>query len=174
MIPMEVTDVRTHANTLKQWNRGRITMRNGKLVSVRRRQFYMPASIARVWFQARFKPGNRDQCTLDYRCNRIGGFMVVEFIQSGPSTQLATLRGACQILDEIARLRQSVAILAHVSTSAISDRLLKRWGWEPHAGTLSGRHWIKRFYSGYRSIDLDRYHAEPTTAPVKQTESAAG
>jgi hypothetical protein len=98
--------------------------------------------------------------------------MVVDYIQSGPLTQLATLRGACQLLDEVARLRQSVAILAHVSTEAISDRLLQRWGWEPHAGQLQGRHWIKRFYNGYPKVDIDRYLPRPdcVTAAAPQAD----
>jgi len=155
---MIVTDLRTETETLRTWKRGRITMCDGALVSIRRRRLTISASIARVWIQARWKPGNRDQCILDYRASRLDGFMVLEFIQSGPSTQLATFRGACQILDEVAKLRRAVAILAHVSTDAITDRLLRRWGWEPHAGNLSGRHWIKRFYDGYHHVDLDRYH----------------
>ncbi len=83
--------------------------------------------------------------------------MVLDFVRSGPGTQLATFRGACQILDEIARLRESVAIVAHVSTEAISDRLLTRWGWEQHATGMRGRHWIKRFYNGYPAINCERY-----------------
>jgi len=156
---MNVTDLVAQADIVHSWKSGRITMREGLLVSIRRRRLKIPASIARVWIQERFKPGNRDQCTIDYRSSGIGGFIVLEFIQSGPSTQLATFRGACQMLDEIARIRQSVAIFAHVSTDAITDRLLLRWGWERHAGKLSGRHWIKRFYSGYPPVNLSRYNA---------------
>lgn len=89
--------------------------------------------------------------------------MVLDYVRSGPGTQLATFRGACQVLDEVARLREAVAILAHVSTDAISDRLLLRWGWEPHASNLDGRHWIKRFYNGYRPLDVDRYVSQIVT-----------
>ncbi|MGV3486536.1 MAG: hypothetical protein ACO1RT_19115, partial [Planctomycetaceae bacterium] len=84
-------------------------------------------------------------------------------VRSGPGTQLGTFRGACQVLDEVARLREAVAILAHVSTDAISDRLLLRWGWEPHASNLDGRHWIKRFYNGYRPLDVERYVSQIVT-----------
>lgn len=134
-------------------------MRNGQLVAIRRRRWATPASIARVWFQSRLRSGVRDQCILDYRSARTGGFIVVDYIRTGPNTQLATLRGACQMLDEVARLRQAVAILAHVSTDAFSDRLLIRWGWQPHAQRMTGRHWIKRFYNGYPAVDVERYTA---------------
>jgi hypothetical protein len=60
------------------------------------------------------------------------------------------------MLDEVARVREAVAIFAHVSTEAISDRLLERWGWEPHT-KMRGRHWVKRFYNGYAENDISRY-----------------
>jgi hypothetical protein len=154
---MEVTDIRRQADILSTWRNGRIVMKDGCLVAIRRRFWPTPASIARVWLQTRFNRGTRDECTLEYRSARPGGFIVLDYIHSGPQTQLATFRGACQILDEIARLRGAVAILAHVSTDAISDRLLRRWGWEPHANHMAGRHWIKRFYDGYPTVDLNRY-----------------
>lgn len=156
---MHVTDIRDPLQraAIRGWRRGRVTMREGKLVSIAPRWWSLPTSIARVWWQERFRPGEVDQCQLDYRSSRLGGFIVLDFVQSGPATQLDTFRGACQILDEIACIRQAVAIVAHVSTTAISDRLLRRWGWQPHAHGLAGRHWIKRFYDGYRAIELEKY-----------------
>lgn len=154
---MLVTDLRASEDLIRRWRCGQIIMRDGRLVGIRRRYWPFPASILRVWLHTRFRKGTADECRLDYRSSRLGGFMVLDYIHSGPSTQLATFRGACQLLDEVARLRQSVAILAHVSTEAISDRLLRRWGWEPHASQMQGRHWIKRFYDGYPKVDLDRY-----------------
>ncbi len=156
---MLVTDIRDpdQRAAIRRWRRGRITMRGGRLVSLAPRRWTLPTSIARVWWQQRFRPGDVDQCLLDYRSSRLGGFIVLDFVQSGPATQLDTFCGACQLLDEVARIREAVAIVAHVSTTAISDRLLRRWGWQPHAHGLGGRHWIKRFYDGYQTIELDHY-----------------
>ncbi len=154
---MDVTDPQGQADQLRSWKSAQIIMRDGRLVAIRRRRIAAPASIARVWFQTRFRPGRNDECILDYRSSRLGGFIVLDYVRSGPATRFATFRGACQMLDEVARQRQAVAIFAHVSTDAISDRLLLRWGWEPHANKLRGRHWIKRFYDGYPIVDLDRY-----------------
>ena len=154
---MEITDPRGQADLLRSWKAGRIIMRNGRLAKICRRRWAAPASVARVWFQSRFRRGAGDECILDYHSPRIGGFVVLDYIRSEPGTQFKTFRGACQVLDEIAKRREAVAILAHVSTDAISDRLLLRWGWQRHAAHLNGRHWIKRFYQGYPNIDLDRY-----------------
>jgi hypothetical protein len=53
------------------------------------------------------------------------------------------------VLDEIARIKRSDAILAHVSNPQISDRLMWRWGWERHLVQSSKRQFIKRFYGVY-------------------------
>jgi len=144
--PMAVTDLTAQSAVLRSWKRGRIVVRDGRLIRIERRSVSWPTTILRVWWHTRFRPGNPDECVLDYRTTRTGGFAVLEFIWSGPATRFATLRHACQTLDEIARIRQCVAIFAHVSTTAISDRFLMRWGWSRHAESMNGRHWVKRFY----------------------------
>ena len=53
------------------------------------------------------------------------------------------------ILDEIARLKGTDAIVAEVRNLRISERLLRRWGWESHMPTSRRRHYIKRFYGTY-------------------------
>lgn len=107
-------------------------------------------TIWRVWRDSRRRTGSDDTCVLYYRATRsTPGYLTLDYVRSGPRTTFRSFRRALLVLDEIAQLRQSVAIFAHVSTSAISDRLLCRWGWEQHAARLGGRHWIKRFYDGY-------------------------
>jgi hypothetical protein len=53
------------------------------------------------------------------------------------------------ILDEIARLKQSDALLCDAISERITTRLLSREGWEPHCPSLFHRHYIKRFYGVY-------------------------
>jgi hypothetical protein len=60
-------------------------------------------------------------------------------------------------LDEIARIRGAVAIVAHVTNGSISDRLLQRFGWQQHLEHWQGRHWIRRFYDGYPETSVGRY-----------------
>lgn len=125
---------------------GRIIVRDGKFVSLRRRWLPGSVSLPRVFWDSYFPPGKVDQCTLDYHqpwgCP---GFLTLDYVRSGPRTRFATFRLALAVLDEIATLRGSYAIVAHISTSRISDRLLRRWGWQQHCLHWSGRHWIKRF-----------------------------
>ena len=67
-------------------------------------------------------------------------------------TALSTFYAATLILDEIARLRDTNAIVCNVTNLRISDRLMLRWGWEKHCQHWAGRHFIKRFYGRYPEI----------------------
>jgi hypothetical protein len=61
----------------------------------------------------------------------------------------ATAYGALAVLDEIARIKRSDAILLDACNRRISERVLARWGWEPHTSDRQHRNFIKRFYGVY-------------------------
>jgi hypothetical protein len=65
---------------------------------------------------------------------------------------LSTFYAATLVLDEIARLRDANAIVCNVTNVRISDRLMRRWGWEEHCQQWMGRHFIKRFYGHFPDI----------------------
>lgn len=153
-----VTDLTKNRTTLRRLRSGRIMMRSGKFVGIQRLWFPARASIAQIWLQSHWRSGDVDRCVLDFHQPwGSPGFLVLDYVRSGPATQLATFRGALEVLDEVARLRGTLAIVAHVSTHAISDRLLRRWGWQQHLQHQAGRHWIKRFYDGYPDSRLAVY-----------------
>lgn len=52
-------------------------------------------------------------------------------------------------LDEIARIKQTDALLADVLNFRISPRMLARYGWASHKPSRWHRHYIKRFYGSY-------------------------
>lgn len=134
-------------SALRRIRRGRIVIENGQVIAIRSRWFALPTSIARVWWDTHFANGKTDRCVLDFH-RPLGspGFLTLDYVRSGPQTRFASFRRALQTLDQIADSQGALAIVAHVSTNAISDRLLKRWGWEQHCLQWKGRHWIKRFY----------------------------
>lgn len=140
---------------LKIPRRGKVVVSGGQLLSINVRWWAGGASSAQIWLDSKFRPTKSDQCVLYYTSTRsTPGYLTLDYVKAGPGTSFRTFRGALLVLDEIARLRGAIAIFAHVGTTAISDRLLERWGWQPHAGKLTGRHWIKRFYEGYPPQDL--------------------
>ena len=57
----------------------------------------------------------------------------------------ATFRAALRTLDEIAKLKGSRALLCDASNGRLTDRFLRRQGWEPHAPMWGRRNWIRRF-----------------------------
>ena len=94
----------------------------------------------------------RDTCRLYFNqplAHR--NFLALKYIVSHFGTKFATIRRAMRVLDEIARIKRSDAIVAHVASSQISDRLMRRWGWEPHLEDSARRQYIKRFYGVYPS-----------------------
>jgi hypothetical protein len=72
-------------------------------------------------------------------------FLALKFAVSGRGTSLATFRTALGVLDQIAVIKDSHAIVCDVANWRISDRLMVRWGWEAHLPSRWHRHYIKRF-----------------------------
>ncbi len=141
-----------------RWRCGRIVMRDGKLVEVQQRLLTGSVSVAQVWWQARYGRSDDEVCWLDYH-QPLGmpQFLTLDYIRSGKRAGYKTFVGACKVLDDIARIRSAMAIVAHVTNSSISDRLLERLGWQQHMEKWKGRHWIRRFYDGYPDSSLHRY-----------------
>jgi hypothetical protein len=73
----------------------------------------------------------------------------VRYVISSHDCTYATARMAARVLDEIARIKGTDALLCDVAFSRISDRLLARWGWEPHKPQRFHRNYVKRFYGTY-------------------------
>ena len=80
---------------------------------------------------------------------RFRNFLVLRYAVSARETSMATLCRALAALDEIARLKQSDAILCEASNWRISRECLARFGWAPHCPARWHRHYIKRFYGEY-------------------------
>ncbi|MEM9366842.1 MAG: hypothetical protein AAGD07_12685 [Planctomycetota bacterium] len=137
---------------------GRIVMEQGKLVRLESHAFRSPASIAQIWWESKRGALRGDICLLDFHAPRgLNGFLTLDYIRSGDGTRYQTFVGACHVLDEIAKARNSDAIVAHVTNVRISDRFLGRLGWQRHLPHWRGRHWIRRFYGDYPCSQLARY-----------------
>lgn len=143
---------------LKRWRCGRIVMRGGQLIEVQRRLSCGSVSVAQVWWQASYGRNDDDVCWLDYHQPfGMPGFLTLDYVRAGTKAGYKSLVGACHVLDEIARLRGTTAIVAHVTNGNISDRFLRRLGWQRHVEHWRGRHWIRRFYQGYPESSVNRY-----------------
>ena len=76
-------------------------------------------------------------------------FLALSYGLSAIGTTRATIRAAHQSLDRIAEIKQSDAILCHVTNRRITDRVMHHYGYERHLTQRRGRHFIRRFYGNY-------------------------
>ena len=133
---------------------GVIEVVEGRFCRVRLRPFPKIVSLPEILLLGRWSHRHRsgDRCLLYYdQPRRHGNFLVIKYLVSTRGTQLATIHRALDVLNEIARLKGSDAILADVSNWRISRRALARRGYEPHSPSRWHRHYIRRFYGKYPS-----------------------
>lgn len=139
---------------IKKWRCGVVRTEQGRLCGIVGRWWAYQGNILQTWWDLRWRPLQQDRCDLYYSQPWSSpGFLTLSYVRSGPRTSLSTFYAATLALDQIARLKDSNAIVCHVTNDRISDRLLARWGWEKHCLDWPGRHFIKRFYGNYPEID---------------------
>ena len=94
--------------------------------------------------------GPSDYCRLYYNQPlTASSFLALKYVVSTPATSYATFKAALKVLDSIAELKGSDAIVCDAANSRISNRLLDRLGWEAHCPQRWHRNYIKRFYGHY-------------------------
>lgn len=147
----------------------------GKLVAIHFRTFPKLLSWPEWWpvgstYRASGQP---DRCLLYYNQPRwFSNFLALKYIVSTSATSFTTLRAAVEALDIVAQIKQSDALLCDASNRRISDRLLKRFGWESHSPQRWHRNFIKRFYGKYPATALLGLPPLPPTASTSQLELA--
>lgn len=149
------SDLQQHREMIARRFHGVIEVRDGQLQGIRFRPWPTFISQLRVIRDGvgRGEASDEDVCRLYYdQIIRMPGYLVLKYVHSEPGTSFRTVRAAARILDAIAEIKRSDAIVCEVSNSGISDRLLNRWGWESHVPTSRRRHFIKRFYGSYPAI----------------------
>ena len=94
--------------------------------------------------------GDSDHCLLYYNQPwSAPNFLALKYMISTHATTFRTFRAALVVLDRIAALKQSDGLVCDAANSRISDRLMRRMGWEPHCPQRWHRNYIKRFYGTY-------------------------
>lgn len=149
-----VTCIADQSQQLATRSAGHIVVQGGRLVAVFGRWWPYLGNHLRAAWDKRFRFSEADRCELFYHAPFSSPqFLTLSYIHSGEKTSLASFYAATLVLDEIARIKHSLAIVCNVTNDRISDRLLARWGWEAHCPDWPGRHFIKRFYGKYPQIE---------------------
>ncbi len=180
--------VEEYADRLRIRRFGVIQVCQGRLQSVRLRPWPARFTLLEAVWHARFLHRRRggDRCLLYY--NQPWGspdYLALQYLVSHRDTTIRSLRTALGFLDQIARLKASAAIVCQVSNCRLTDRMLRREGWEPHLPGTGRRHFIKRFsgqaagnatgrFSGVCSqSDLWTREAVATIRPAKNPAHAS-
>jgi hypothetical protein len=145
---------------------GMIEFSQGMLVRIQLKPWPKFASIVEARWLSSWKNVGResDVCRLYYNQPLLHrNFLTLSYIESTAGTKWQTVVGAMNLLDRIAYLKRSDAIVAELTNSKVSDRLPPRLGWERHMEHKPHRHWIKRFYGTYPA------HAMAQSASVSTT-----
>jgi hypothetical protein len=146
-----VTDLRGGAEALRWRRYGVIEVCCGRLVAVHLRPWPKLVSIVSVlWGQWHHNHVHGDRVRLYYNQPlRYPNYMALKFAVSARETSWASARRALEVLDEIAQIKGSDALLCDAANFRFSPRMLAREGWQPHAPTRWHRNYIKRFYGSY-------------------------
>lgn len=147
-----ITDLQAGAETLGARRYGVIETQGGKLESVTLKPWPHLLSLRELWPRpARWRPGGpEDRCRLYYNQPRgHESFLALRYVACTAGASYATFRRALGVLDQIAELKRVDALLCDAANQRISDRFLKRMGWEPHAVAWGRRNYIRRFYGVY-------------------------
>jgi hypothetical protein len=147
-----VTDLATGADALRRRRYGVIEVVEGRLCRVVLRPFPKIISVPEIAILGRWHHRRRDGDRVLLYYNqplRFPNFLALAYVRSARRTTMATVCRALAVLDEIARLKQSDALLCDARNGRISSRVLARYGWSPHCPSRWHRHHIKRFYGVY-------------------------
>ncbi len=139
-------------DALRRARYGVIEMRHGRLAAIHLRR--LPKVIWALeieWLGNRRHERAAGNCCRVYynQPRRFPNYLVLKYVVSDRDCTLATIGRGLQVLDELARVKRSDALLCDVWNSRISDRMLARCGWQPHKPARWHRHFIKRFYGEY-------------------------
>ncbi len=147
-----VTDLTDGAEILRRRAYGVIEVADGRFRRLVLRPFPKIISAPEIllfggWYH-RHRSG--DRLLLYYnQPRRFRNFLALRYVVSARHTRMGTLTRALAVLDEIARLKRSDALLCDVGNWRISTKLMSRWGWQQHCRSRWHRHYIKRFYGEY-------------------------
>ena len=156
---------------------GVIEFRAGQLVSIQTRPWPKIASKFEVWWCERFGWRRRegDCCRVYYNEPRgCPGYLTLPWMQSTAQTTLLTVFAALDLLDEIAELKRSDAIVCELANRRLSDRLMRRLGWTRHLESSARRHYIKRFDRAESNSPVQRELAESLSSVERDYSNSSG
>ncbi len=152
MLYETVTDIEAQADLVRQRRFGVIEAVDGRFRSVVFRPWPTWVSIPEVlllapWLRRWHRP---DRCLLYFdQPRRQPNYLAVKYLLTSAGTSYASVVAARWALDEVARVKQSDALVCQVSNKRLNSRIMKRWGWDPLNDSPRCTLFVRRFYGKY-------------------------
>ena len=149
------TDVDRDRDMLKYRAYGIIEVCDQELRQIRFRPYPNLVSLVEVHWANLWKKRSRvssraDRVLLYYNQPIMHrNFLSLSYFVSDHKSSIASIAVCLSVLDFIAKVKQTDAIVTEITNNRIKDRHLEHFGWERHLLTSKKRHWIKRFYGEY-------------------------
>lgn len=159
MLPLwqTVVDPLTQSDIVRRSRYGVVETRGGHLMAIHFRPWPKLLSLRELWpvgprFHAR---GESDRCLLYFnQPRRCPNFLALRYIVSTHGTSFATFRAALTVLDAVAQIKGTDAIVCDAANLRLSDRVMQRLGWQAHKPQRWHRNFIRRFYGEYPPLQL--------------------
>ena len=146
-----IHDLKAGEDRIRSRRYGVIKVVDGRLDSIRLRPLPKLATPECVLLGQRYHARRQGNVCLVYYNQplRFPNFLALKYANSSQDCTIATILTAQKVLEEVARIKRTDAMLCDAANLRISDRLLARWGWESHTSSRWHRNYIKRFYGNY-------------------------
>lgn len=166
MLQKNVTDLAADADAIRRFRYGIIDCRAGRLQHIRLRAWPKWIAIDELlWGRLAHRWSQGDRCRIYYnQPRRASNFLALKYALSSGDCSVRTLQRGLAVLDQVAWLKHSDALVCDAWNPRISDRFLARYGWQRHLPGGWHRHYIKRFYGAYPAHALLNSPALPADA----------
>ncbi len=139
------TCIEGNTDRVRSWHYGELELSNGKLLGIYPRWWPRHGSQWEAFQDSFIRTLASDHCRVYYAFPRSApGFMSLLYARSGPNTQYKTILRAVEVVDEIAKLKNTKSIVCQAVGIRATERLMNRWGYVRHATVLGDNHYIKR------------------------------
>ncbi len=157
-----VTDLRAGAETLRRRRYGIIEVRGGQFTAIHLRPWPKFVSLlGAMWGQRYHGRACGDRIWLYYnQPRRHPSFLALKYVVSSRNTAWASIVRASAVLDEIAAIKRSDALLCDAANLRLTPRLLARLGWQPHAPSRWHHNYIKRLDKTVPPLQQKRQSAD--------------
>lgn len=134
--------------SIARWRYGTITVRSGKIHSVQARWWPRWGSVYGAMMDRVVRQLPLDECRFYYAFPlRSPGFLSLLYVHAGDKTSYRTFHQGIVAMDCIARIRGAQAIVCEVTNDRLTESMMARWGYVPHARSLGDHHYIRRFHA---------------------------